>query len=316
MPEIKGEIFKNIYPKEYFTSFLQNNIRSDGRNDFNTYRNMKINYSILNTTAGSCIAKIGNTSIICGLSLQLCNHEAFLSKSNEFSINIDVYFTPICHNKFQYEKNDQHTLKEIQLASKLKNIIQKLKILDDDALTIEYGKYKWLIQADLYCLNYDGNADDCCFLALIGSLKDLIIPNTKLVENENTGQQEIKIDTTNIKNGGQKLKWKYIPLSFTIGIKFIDNKQNKMNISSSNDNPNDDDENENKMKIIYLIDPNNDEETIVDGIINIVLDANNQDTILAINKSTTVNNQLHFKHIKRCIKFAQKSFKQMRQLIQ
>ena len=88
-----------------------------------------------------------------------------------------------------------------------------------------------MIQADLYCLNYDGNAEDCALLALIGSLKDLIIPSTKLIKNELTGKNDIKIDKNTIKTG-KKMKWAIIPLSFTIGIKFLRLKHDENNIST------------------------------------------------------------------------------------
>lgn len=66
---------------KYYRDYLSHNIRPDGR-EFDKYRPIIVNLGSISTADGSAIAKIGGTTVVCGIKAvrnKSYNNQPFMS---------------------------------------------------------------------------------------------------------------------------------------------------------------------------------------------------------------------------------------------
>ena len=76
---LEPEAFKNLYPDLFFDRFLDNGIRPDGRT-FGGARPVTIGPDAVGTADASALVKLGNTTVLAGLNLEVSDCSCF-SKS-------------------------------------------------------------------------------------------------------------------------------------------------------------------------------------------------------------------------------------------
>ncbi|GAA6030178.1 hypothetical protein JCM8097_009300 [Rhodosporidiobolus ruineniae] len=170
-------LFKRLHPKPYLERFVNEGVRPDGRpvgaqaGDQDVWRDASINNGSVSTAPSSALVRLGKTSLVCGVTLEIAPPE--LSRPNEGFIVPNVDLSPLCSPLFR----PGPPADEAQvLSSRLREVLLASNILPISSLVIEPGKAVWVVYLDIVCLNYDGGVLDAAVLAAVGALKNLTLP--------------------------------------------------------------------------------------------------------------------------------------------
>jgi exosome complex component RRP43 len=206
--EVDAAMFSEIYPVEFHRRFFEQKIRHDAR-ALTARRTAVIARGSLQSADGSCMAKLGDTSVLCGLRLELKSAEvadAHVGAHEDLLVEVHL------RNLVGRETLDRRAVesRENDLAQLLTQAVTSTDSFSTGLLAAQDGKYQWYIHADVVCLNDDGNLEDASLLALVGALQDLRVPTTSI--DEESG--EVTINTT---SKGAPLEWNLLPVPVTFG---------------------------------------------------------------------------------------------------
>ncbi|KAJ8978305.1 hypothetical protein NQ317_008177 [Molorchus minor] len=166
-----AEEYKSLHPIKYYRDCLAHDIRPDGR-AFDKFRPVLLNIGSIDTTDGSAIAKVGKTTIVCGIKAELCKPKA--DTPNQGFVVPNLELPPLCSPKFRPgPPSDQAQV----LTQLIADIIENSKCVDPKDLCIYPDKLAWCLFIDFVCLNYDGSLIDACIIALVGALHTLTLPS-------------------------------------------------------------------------------------------------------------------------------------------
>ncbi|CAG9792015.1 unnamed protein product [Diatraea saccharalis] len=165
-----AEIYKLIHPLKYFNDYISREIRPDGRK-FHECRNIKLNVNSLKTAEASAVVKCGNTTVVCGIQLELASPKAEEPDFGYLVTNLEL--PALCSSKYRPGPPSDHAQVTNYLVS---NIIVNSKCIDLKDLCIVPDKLAWVLYCDMVCLDNDGSLVDACIIALISSLKTLRLP--------------------------------------------------------------------------------------------------------------------------------------------
>lgn len=264
-----------------FTKGLSSNSRPDGREN-DKFRDILLNWGSIKTADGSSIVKLGNTTVVCGLTfnkdeIELNTNDQtieevkddYLSDVNNL-IEINVKYQPHCSFSFKIESNEQDLKESLIITTHFKQILKNAQLFDLEQL-IQFEDKKVILNRvliEILIENYDGNAFDACNLSLLATLLDCKL-----------NDKHLKLDN--------------FPVSTTFCFKtsnaedFNDLKESKKD--------------ENNEIIFY--DPSLDDEKLSDGLFNIVINADSNQLIL-LNK--TGGKGVSIQNLKKCISIANK----------
>ncbi|XP_046852927.1 exosome complex component RRP43-like isoform X2 [Xenia sp. Carnegie-2017] len=230
--------FKTAQPLEYYRKFLSENIRPDGR-DLLQFRNTVVNIGSIATAEGSCIVKLGNTTVVCGIKAELANPKSDYPKWGFIVPNIDL--SALCSPRFRPGPPSE----QAQVISQfIADTISNSKMIDLEALCIMEGQLVWCLYVDLVCLNYDGNIVDASIIAMLGA-----IYNTRLYEIFIDEEKNVPVPSDEKQ---RSLIVKEVPVASTFAV--IDNS----------------------LAPILIADPTDDEESLASGVITIVATTENK----------------------------------------
>ncbi|KAG5895621.1 hypothetical protein JTB14_017730 [Gonioctena quinquepunctata] len=165
-----AEEYKSLHPVKYYRDHLSHNIRPDGR-EFNKFRPIILNVGSLDTADGSAIAKVGQTTVVCGIKAELCKPRADTPDEGFLVPNLEL--PPLCSPKFRPgPPSDQAQVLTQLIADSIKNS----KCLDLKDFCIFPDKLAWCLFVDFICLDFDGAVVDACIVALMGALKTATLP--------------------------------------------------------------------------------------------------------------------------------------------
>ena len=159
-------------PREYMQTFVDRNIRPDGREFFHR-REVSVQKGSIQTANGSCLARVGATTVLAAAKLEVST-PLNAAPRNGF-LEISVQLTPLCSPRFKVGRPSDEAL---ALQQHLQRVVLGGSILDLEQLCISEGKAVWNLKLDVLCLNHDGAAADAALLAVVGALADLRIPAT------------------------------------------------------------------------------------------------------------------------------------------
>ncbi|KAJ3658495.1 hypothetical protein Zmor_010230 [Zophobas morio] len=165
-----SEQYKILHPVKYYRDYLAHNIRPDGR-EFDKYRPIVVNLGSISTADGSAIAKVGRTTVVCGIKAELCQSKA--EAANEGFLIPNVELPPLCSSKFRPGPPTEQAQVATQLVA---DILKNSECLDLKSLCIFPDKLAWCLFADLICLDLDGSLIDACMIALMAALKSVRLP--------------------------------------------------------------------------------------------------------------------------------------------
>ncbi|XP_038617545.1 exosome complex component RRP43 [Tachyglossus aculeatus] len=184
-PRTMATGFKTVEPLEYYRRFLKENCRPDGR-ELGEFRTTTVNIGSISTADGSALAKLGNTTVICGVKAEFAAPPGDAPSKGYVVPNVDL--PPLCSSRFRPGPPGE----EAQVASQfLADVIENSQLISKEDLCISKGKLAWVLYCDLICLDYDGNILDACTIALLAALKNVQLP--AVVINEETGLAEVNL---------------------------------------------------------------------------------------------------------------------------
>lgn len=236
-----AEVFRSLQLNQYHELFLKANKRSDGR-AFNSFRETDIKTNVVDTADGSCIVKLGNTIVICGVKGSIVEKatvndgEVTVNDGEglvEVTISLPVNFT-------RWNKDQLKDQEEIH-THKLNELLQTSGCFDVSQLVID-STHSWSLLLEAVVLDFDGNVMDAAFTAILGSLMFASLP----VVASTDGLNERFVFSPNER---KKLTLKSFPFSSTFCI---------MTNSEGNH--------------LILSDPTVEEETLSSGLLTAVID--------------------------------------------
>ncbi|ELT94047.1 hypothetical protein CAPTEDRAFT_173435 [Capitella teleta] len=196
--------FKTSLPFEYYSRFLEQDVRPDGR-DLGGIRPTTLNVGSIDTADGSALVKLGNTCILCGIKAEMVASNP--ETPEQGIVDSSVSLLPMSTPQFRDRP-------PVDLAPSCTHFIEQLLTcsgcLDLKDLCIEKGKHAWNLHCDLMCLDYDGNVLDACCLALIAALKNTVLPKVTIDEESGT----VKLDAKE----KHPLSVNAVPVSTTLAI--------------------------------------------------------------------------------------------------
>ena len=205
--QMEAEQFRTLHPYAFFHKFLAHAMRPDGRTLLKT-RNTLISASMLRSTNGSAMVRLGNTSVLCGI-------RALVTEPREHEPHAGFCF-PAVHlsNLTSYAEGARRAAAREELgaliAAQMGSVLQGC--IDLSRLSIHEGKAVWVLFVDIYVLEHDGNIFDACLLAALTALHSLSLPRVTYDEEQSTvyyiPKQEDKQDSNNNKElqGNKKKK--------------------------------------------------------------------------------------------------------------
>jgi len=128
----------------------------------------------LSSADGSSMVRIGNTTVVCGIKMEVGRPQETAPKEGRLTVSVQL--TPVCSPDFSVGKASDDS---IRLSEFLSNTITSTKVIHLDELCIVEKMSSWVLYADIVCLDYDGNVVDASLLALVSALKNLKLPETK-----------------------------------------------------------------------------------------------------------------------------------------
>lgn len=172
-----------VQPKEFFRKFLEAGVRPSGRS-LNGVRKTVVAKVPLTNAETAVVARVGNTSVMCGLKLEVGVPCA--TRPREGKLEVEVTLKPLCSSSFV---NGADNDRGVGLAQYLTMIMNHC--FDPTQLCIQEGRSCWVVYAEIVCLDFDGNLVDSSALALVSALRSLMLPFTVVDEDEPTAPVKI-----------------------------------------------------------------------------------------------------------------------------
>ncbi|MCE4623994.1 MAG: exosome complex protein Rrp42, partial [Caldisphaeraceae archaeon] len=179
VPKIKRDNYIKLYEKGF---------RTDER-DFYTPRKISIKTNVLEKANGSSLVKLGNTTILAGIKIEL--GQPYPDTPNEGVLQVHAELSPLASSLFEPGPPDENS---IELSRVIDRSLRDPKVIDFNSLIINPGNKAWVIWIDLYALDYDGNLFDASMLATMSALYTARMPELEELE---TGEIKIKNKVSN-----------------------------------------------------------------------------------------------------------------------
>lgn len=165
-----AEEFKKIQPDEYYRKYLEHKQRPDGRS-LSEFRSTSLSVGSIGTADGSALVKLGNTTVVCGLKVEVAVPK--LDKPQRGYIVPNVELPAMCSPVFRPGPPSEQAQALSQL---MLDIITNSCCVDLAELCIKEKELVWVLYCDMICLAYDGNIADACVVALMAALKNTTLP--------------------------------------------------------------------------------------------------------------------------------------------
>ena len=186
--------FKRLQPGDFYRAYIEQGKRPDGRGSLTSFRPVSISVGSIGTADGSAIVKQGETTVVCGIKLELAEPKPETPDEGYVVPNLDL--GPICHQQFKPGPPSELA----QSASYfIMEAINNSKLIETKNLCIEAGKLVWVVYIDLICLNFGGNILDVSLKAVVAAMRSLTVPQVRVIKNEEVAHEseEIKVDPEN-----------------------------------------------------------------------------------------------------------------------
>lgn len=161
-----AEEFRVLRPQEYHSQLVLKGQRADGRK-LEEPRDVKLETDAIRTADSSSLVKLGNTSLVCGVTSQVLKYPSKGKECEEIKIRLEL--PPICSSPTGHRTQNTAQL----LTKTLKNILEKSDCLDTKSFHIDELDLYWCIDVEVICLNYDGSIIDAALIAILSALKTL-----------------------------------------------------------------------------------------------------------------------------------------------
>jgi exosome complex component RRP42 len=164
MGDYSAEVISNI-DRDYIANYLDAGKRIDGR-AFNEARNTEIELDVVAAKAeGSALVHLGDTSVIAGVKVLL--GDPYADSPDQGVMMVTAELQPLASPLFELGPPKEPA---IELARVVDRGVRESEMIDTSKLCIEPGKKVYMVFADVYPLDYDGNLIDASSLAVAAAL--------------------------------------------------------------------------------------------------------------------------------------------------
>ncbi len=168
--------------REFISDLLRKGERLDGR-AFNEYREIEVEVNVVPAKAeGSALVKLGDTTVVAGVKVLV--GEPYPDSPDEGVTMVTAEMSPIASPLFELGPPKEDA---IELARVVDRGVRESETVDAKKLCIVEGKKVYMVFADVYPMEYDGNLIDASSIAVNAALlttkyPEMTIEDGKLVE--------------------------------------------------------------------------------------------------------------------------------------
>lgn len=173
--------------ESYVRKLIEENSRIDERK-FDEFRPISIETGVIKNAEGSASVKIGNSHVLVGVKMSVGT--PFADVPDEGVLVVNTELSPVASPDFEPGPPREDS---IEISRVTDRGIRESKCIELDKLCIESGEKVWVVNVDIYSLDYDGNLIDAASLGAIAALMTTEIPkydaeNDKIIYEEKTGK--------------------------------------------------------------------------------------------------------------------------------
>ncbi len=151
--------------RDFISDLLRKGERLDGRG-FSEYRDLVIEANVVPAKAeGSALVRLGDTSIVAGVKVLV--GEPYSDSPDQGVIMVTAEMSPIASPLFELGPPKEGA---IELARVVDRGVRESGTVDTKKLCIEEGKKVYMVFADVYPMEYDGNLIDASSIAVNAAL--------------------------------------------------------------------------------------------------------------------------------------------------
>jgi exosome complex component RRP43 len=181
---MQADAFKRLYPEQYFARFIQEGVRPDGR-PVGQARPTTIGLNALSSADGSALVKIGSTTALACIKLEVYNPQDGNEKEGNLQVNVEL--TPLCSP--DYRPGRQPEAAQF-ISSRVNSLLQKCKVVDQRQLCILESRAAWMVNVDVFVLDANGSVLDAVLLAVVSALSDLSLPAVSVTQDGNVARAD------------------------------------------------------------------------------------------------------------------------------
>ena len=232
---LEADAFKKLYPKEFFSKFIESGIRPDGR-PVGRCRATTIGLNVVSTADSSALVKIGSTTALAGAKLEVLPPKEDLPNQGQLVIQVEMTSLASSHHRPSRFSEEATSIQE-----RISSAVESSSALNLEDLCINPGKAAWCVYLDIYLLDAAGSLLDAALLAAIACLANMQLPSVTV----NDQGKVVSAKESDVKTPQQKLQMHSMPLSVTCGT----------------------------FSGKLLVDPTADEEALLSATVNTIVDA-------------------------------------------
>eukprot|EP00177_Eucheuma_denticulatum_P007716 GFKZ01014037.1.p2 GENE.GFKZ01014037.1~~GFKZ01014037.1.p2 ORF type:complete len:295 (+),score=33.84 GFKZ01014037.1:2134-3018(+) len=170
------KIFQKIHPIEHLRRFLLKGVRPDGRAPSKA-RKVSISTSPIGTAVGSAMLKLGRTTVVAGVHATLIQPPTSTPDQGVLDVNVELLSMAAASLKPGRTSDESLCLTEF-----VRGLIAPH--IDMSKLCVEEGLLVWRLRLTMYCIDHDGNIEDATLLAAVAAMRDVKLPNVRLIDDD------------------------------------------------------------------------------------------------------------------------------------
>ena len=171
---LQADAFRKLYPTTYLSRFLSEGIRPDGR-PLGCARATTIGRRALSTVDGSSLVKVGSTTALAGVKLELGRPSE--ATPDQGSITFNVEAAPFSAADYRPGRPPEYIS---AISERLHSILLGCGVLQLQQLSVASSKHCWNATVDVYVLDADGAVFDVVLLAVVAALLDVLVPGVTI----------------------------------------------------------------------------------------------------------------------------------------
>jgi len=161
--------------RQFLENLLKKGERIDGR-ALDEYRPIEIDANVVPAKAeGSALVRMGDTSVVAGV--KVLTGEPYPDSPDEGVTMVTAEMSPIASPLFELGPPKEDA---IELARVVDRGVRESEMIDSKELCIKEGKKVYMVFADVYPLEYDGNLIDASSIAVNAALMSTRYPEIKI----------------------------------------------------------------------------------------------------------------------------------------
>lgn len=204
---LQADAFKKLYPREFFSKFIESGIRPDGR-PVGRCRPTTVGLNVVSTADSSALVKIGSTTALAGVKLEVMPPKE--DQPNQGQLVIQVEMTSLASSSHRPGRFSEEAT---SIQERINSAVESSSALNLEDLCIDPGRAAWCVYLDIYLLDAAGSLVDAALLAAIACLANMQLPPVTI----NDQGKVVSAKESDSKTSQQKLQMRSMPLSVTCG---------------------------------------------------------------------------------------------------